>query len=157
MPRVILKSVDNLEIRQATRGDNDAIVQLDGAVLGQPLRSAFISRAVEAGQCYVASIGKGSIVGCAALEYTFFEQGYVSLLYVRSDHRRKGVGSRLMRHMESVCRTPKLFTSTNQSNGPMQSLLTKMGYFESGAIENLDEADPELVYVKFLGQDEAAA
>ena len=40
----------------------------------------------------------------------------------------------------------KLFTSTNQSNTPMQALLALLGYVRSGVIDNLDPGDPELVY-----------
>jgi hypothetical protein len=32
----------------------------------------------------------------------------------------------------------------------MRALLAKRGYCDSGRIENLDPADPELVFVKFL-------
>jgi hypothetical protein len=32
----------------------------------------------------------------------------------------------------------------------MQSLLPRLGYVRSGIVENLDDDDPELVYVKFL-------
>ena len=56
-----------------------------------------------------------------------------------------------MQHMEQTCTTAKLFTSTNQSNAPMQALLNKLGYRQSGFIENLDEGDPELIYFKRLG------
>jgi N-acetylglutamate synthase-like GNAT family acetyltransferase len=149
--------MNNILVRQATPADTDAIVQLDPVALGEPARRAFIARAMEAGQCHVASAARGLIVGCAALEYTFFEQGYVSLLYVARDYRRKGIGTTLIRHAESLCRTPKLFTSTNQSNLPMQSLLAKINYLPSGSIDNLDEGDRELVYVKFLRQGETAA
>jgi hypothetical protein len=34
----------------------------------------------------------------------------------------------------------------------MQSLLAKLGYKLSGVINDLDEGDPELVFVKFLKQ-----
>ena len=57
-----------------------------------------------------------------------------------------------MRHMESLCRTPKLFTSTNLSNLRMQSLLAKLDYELSGVIHNLDEGDPEIVYFKRVGE-----
>jgi ribosomal protein S18 acetylase RimI-like enzyme len=70
------------------------------------------------------------------------------MVYIDSDHRRRGVGTALIRHMESQCRTAKLFTSTNESNLEMQSLLAKLGYQPSGVIHNLDEGDPELVYFK---------
>lgn len=72
------------------------------------------------------------------------------MLYVHPEHRRCGVGTALMRYLESVCQTAKLFTSTNLSNLPMQSLLARLGYELSGVIHNLDEGDPELVYVKRL-------
>jgi hypothetical protein len=61
-----------------------------------------------------------------------------------------GAGEALVKHLESLCQTAKLFTSTNLSNLPMQSLLAKMGYILSGVIHNLDEGDPEIVYFKKL-------
>jgi hypothetical protein len=66
------------------------------------------------------------------------------------NNRRNGAGAALVKHIESLCQTPKLFTSTNLSNLPMQSLLAKLGYILSGVIHNLDEGDPELVYFKRL-------
>lgn len=57
-----------------------------------------------------------------------------------------------MQHLETVFQTEKLFTSTNLSNLPMQSLLVRLGYLLSGVIHHLDEGDPELVYVKYLPQ-----
>ena len=53
-----------------------------------------------------------------------------------------------MQHLESECKTPKIFTSTNLSNLAMQALLVKLRYKLSGTIHNLDPDDPELVYMK---------
>ncbi|WZB72100.1 hypothetical protein WJ968_11125 [Achromobacter xylosoxidans] len=50
----------------------------------------------------------------------------------------------------TACDTAKLFTSTNQSNVAARRLMAKAGFVPSGMIENLDEGDPELVYVKFV-------
>ena len=55
-----------------------------------------------------------------------------------------------MRYIESACPGEKLFTSTNESNAPMQRLCEKLEYVRSGRIENLDEGDPEIVYFKRL-------
>ncbi len=52
-----------------------------------------------------------------------------------------------MEALAARCDTPKLFTSTNQSNQPMQQLLDALGYLPSGVIHNLDPGDPELVYM----------
>ena len=81
------------------------------------------------------------------LDYTFYECGFVPMLYVAEEARRHGVGGALMRAVAARCKTTKLFTSTNQSNEPMQELLATLGYVPSGLIENLDPGDPELVYL----------
>jgi ribosomal protein S18 acetylase RimI-like enzyme len=80
------------------------------------------------------------------LEYTFFEHGFISLIYVSGRARRSGAGWMLLRYLVSTCETPKLFSSTNQSNGPMQALFSKAGFEPSGKIHNLDPNDPEIVY-----------
>jgi len=149
--------MSDFAIRQATPADNKAIARVDAIAQADHRRSVFILRVIQAGPCYAAFTAAGLLVGYAVLDYTLFEPGFVSLLYVHREWRRKGVGSLLMSHLESLCETPKLFTSTNQSNTPMQCLVSKLGYSASGVIENLDEGDPELVYVKFLNQDLAAA
>lgn len=102
-------------------------------------------------QCYGALID-GAVVGYVILEYTFFELGFVTLLYIHPEYRRSGIGTLLMQHAEDICSTEKLFTSTNLSNHPMQNLLASRQYKLSGIIHDLDEGDPELFYVKFLRQ-----
>ena len=134
------------EIRQATAEDIDEILAFDHLVYQEKDRAAFIRRVVGQGACFVAV--QGGLLGYAVLEYTFFEQGFVSMLYVRDENRRSGVGMALMSHLETICRTRKLFTSTNLSNRPMQALLERLGYHLSGVIHDLDEGDPELVFVK---------
>jgi hypothetical protein len=42
----------------------------------------------------------------------------------------------------------------HESNHPMQGLLRKLGYEPSGIINNLDEDDPELIYLKRLTQEQ---
>ncbi len=91
-------------------------------------------------------------MGYAVLNYHFFGNAFIDLLYVASEHRRRGYGEALMRHIECIVQGDKLFTSTNLSNLRMQSLLSKLRYVLSGVIHNLDEGDPELVYFKRLRQ-----
>lgn len=90
------------------------------------------------------------IAAYGVLRYIFYEHGLIEMLMVAKDKRRQGLGSDLMRHMESGCRTDKLFTSTNESNAAMRALLSKLGYSPSGVIHNLDPGDPELVFFKQL-------
>lgn len=136
-------------VRLAVPLDVNTLCELDQIAQQDNQRRVFIERAVQDGNCHVIERDH-QVVGYAVLEYTFYGQGFVSMLYIHPDHRRKGAGTMLMRHIESLCRTRKLFTSTNLSNLPMQSLLVKLGYTLSGIIHHLDQGDPELVYVKFL-------
>jgi len=140
-----------ITIRQAVEADAEALCGFDLIARRESGRRDFIRRSVEAGSCYVADDGGGPI-GYGVLVYSFYEHGFVEMLYVHPERRRGGAGTALLRHLESVCRTEKLFTSTNLSNLPMQSLLGREGYVLSGLIHNLDEGDPEVVYFKRLTQ-----
>lgn len=80
----------------------------------------------------------------------FFAQWFIESLIVHPDHRRCGVATQLIRHCETLCPTEKLFTSTNESNAPMQRVMDALGYTRCGMVEHLDDSDPELIYVKFL-------
>ena len=138
-----------IRIRQAVEGDVETLCLLDLIARQENERRESIRRWVAAANCYVAVAGE-DVIGYGVLNYTFYYQGCIDMLYVRSDHRRRGAGAALLGHMETLCQTPKLFTSTNLSNLPMQSLLAKSGYGLSGVIHNLDDDDPEIVYFKRL-------
>ncbi|MFL6207556.1 MAG: GNAT family N-acetyltransferase [Pyrinomonadaceae bacterium] len=138
-------------IRPANADDVAAICRFDHiAQADTGARREFVVRSVAAGSCYVLVADK-QVVAYGVLDYSFYACGFIAMLLVDARYRRRGYGLLLLRHMESVCRTPKLFTSTSLSNLPMQSLLNKLGYALSGVIHNLDENDPELVYYKLLG------
>jgi N-acetylglutamate synthase-like GNAT family acetyltransferase len=136
-------------IRKATNNDFDTLHKIDLIAQKGHQRHTFIERAVGARNCVVLEATQ-NVVGYAVLEYSFYDNGFVSMIYILPEYRRKGAGAMLMKHLESTCETPKLFTSTNLSNLPMQSLLARLDYKLSGTIYNLDEGDPELVYFKLL-------
>lgn len=115
--------------------------------IGDSSRRRFLLEAIRRRECYVALV-QGSVVGFALMDTSFFEQSFVSLLIVHPGRRRMGIGSALLRSLEASCKTEKLFTSTNQSNRPMQRLCESLGYVKSGQVENLDEGDPEWIYFK---------
>jgi GNAT superfamily N-acetyltransferase len=135
-----------MRIREGTPADRDTIVTFDHVAQTDPARVRFIDRILRSATCLVAERDR-TVAAYGALEYTFYEQGFVSMLYVAQPHRRQGIGRALMQALAARCDTPKLFTSTNQSNQPMQRLLTGLGYVPSGVIHNLDPGDPELVYM----------
>ena len=137
-------------IRPAAESDVEVLYSLDLIARCEKDRREFIRRAVVSGACFVAVTEK-EVIGYGVLNYNFYGNAHIDLLYVHSGHRRCGAGEALVRHIESLCQTPKLFTSTNLSNLPMQGLLVKLGYVVSGMIQNLDEGDPEIVYFKRIG------
>jgi ribosomal protein S18 acetylase RimI-like enzyme len=136
-------------IRPANESDVEALCSLDLIARCENDPREFIRRAVVSGTCFVA-VAEEEVIGYGVLNYTFYCNGHIEMLYVHSGQRRRGAGEALLQHMESLCQTSKLFTSTNLSNLPMQALLAKLEYVLSGVIHNLDEGDPEVVYFKQL-------
>jgi len=140
-------------VRTATESDVTAIYAIDQVVFPEGNRQENIRKWVNTRQAIVALID-GLVVGYAVNEYTFFSNGFISMLTVDRNSRRQGVATALVKHLEKVCETNKLFTSTNESNKPMQRFLKSMSYQPSGTVYNLDEGDPELFYVKRLQEIE---
>lgn len=138
-----------IQIRQAVENDIETLCSFDLIAREENERREFIRREVTSGNCFIA-VEEETFIGYGVLKYSFYSNGFIEMIYVHSEHRRKGAGAALLRHLESLCKTPKLFTSTNFSNLPMQSLLAKSDYILSGVIHNLDEGDPEIVYFKRL-------
>ena len=136
-----------MEIDQATLADFEAILGVDGLVIGDNRRRDYLRKAICAGYCWIALTGS-TTTGFVVVEPWFFDQWFFSLVVVRPDYRRKGVAKALILHIESICSTPKLFSSTNTSNVAMQRVLESSGFVRSGCIENLDPGDPEIIYFK---------
>ena len=137
-----------MQIRNAVAEDLPALITVDAVARGNIERVESLRAAIAAGECIVAAQDQ-ALLGYVVLNHAFYQNGFVPLLYVSADSRRQGVGTALLRAAEARCRTEKLFTSTNESNYPMRALLKAAGYQPSGAINNLDPGDPELVYVRF--------
>jgi len=140
------------DVDRAGHSDAEAICNLDAMVLGRSERRDYLEAAVRAGHCWVAR-GAGQVVGFVVFAPTFFSQWFIELLIVHPGFRRQGVATALIVHCEAACQANKLFTSTNASNTSMQRLLRKLKYRRSGRIDNLDEGNPEIIYVKRLQTD----
>lgn len=144
-----LPTPENWLIRQGTPDDVPALIKLDAYATAHASRRAFIQEAVARRQCLVA-VAPGECAGYLVLTHDFFNYGFIALVVVSSMYQRQGVALQLLAAAQAACKTPKLFASTNASNLASQAMLAKAGFKPSGTIENLDEHDPELMYVKFI-------
>ncbi|MGW8451127.1 N-acetyltransferase family protein [Streptomyces niveus] len=138
------RDLGEFAVRRAGAEDAEALIGVD--TVGDEPRQAAVRRWCQEGSAVVAE-GAAGPVGYCVVEYTFFEQGFVSMLMVAPAARGRGVGRSLLDAVAAACATPKLFTSTNVSNQPMQRLLQRAGWSPVGLLHGLDDGDPELFYL----------
>ena len=134
-----------MDFRLAGYPDANTIIQFDPIAGADRSRTNLIHQKIASRNCHVAVVD-GQVVAYGVLDYTFFDHGFIRLLYVDPQFRRRGIGCSLMQHLEEQCTTSKLFTTTNQSNDAMKALLAKLEYKKSGRIENISDGDPEIVF-----------
>lgn len=134
-------------VTKATISDLSMLCKIDSMVIGSEVRKPKIQQYILNEQCVVATINSEP-VGFACYDTTFFECCFIQLVIVNPNFRRLGIAGALIRYMEEHCPTPKLFTSTNESNTIMQQVCHSLRFIRSGIIENLDDGDPEWIYFK---------
>ncbi|KMY32358.1 acetyltransferase [Lysinibacillus xylanilyticus] len=126
----------------------DEICGIDQEVIGDFSRREYLRTAINEKRCIIQQSEKG-IAGFLIFTNDFFENSFISLVVVKPTERRRGVASELLAFFIEMATTPKIFSSTNQSNTSMHKVFETAGFIKSGFIENLDEGDPEIIYVKF--------
>ena len=104
-----------MNIRPGEIADAGDLRRLDHVAAVDSRRCELIDGAIARGECFVVEV-EGGIAGYGILNYSFFHCAFVELLYIRQELRRRGLGRFLLEKMEEMCRTSKLFVSTNASN-----------------------------------------
>lgn len=134
-------------IRDASLDDVAALLGFDPmAQAGDLKRCADIQAWVEAGYTLVA-VSPVDVVGyVSTLPAHLFARDFVALLVVHPDHRRRGVGTALLKAAIEQAASSRVFTSTNASNTPMKALLASSGWVKSGTLDGFDPRDPEEFY-----------
>ncbi|MGG1632582.1 GNAT family N-acetyltransferase [Rossellomorea sp. NRS-1567] len=127
--------------------DLESLIQIDCQVIGNESRYDQIQEAILEKRCLVVREGETN-AGFLIFNNHFFGNTFVCLIIVSPEERRKGNASLLLKHVEEISPSDKIFSSTNQSNEQMQKTFLANGYSQSGKIENLDPGDPEIVYYK---------
>ncbi len=107
----------------------------------------FIRHALGTKECLVAEID-GELAGFVVWDRGFYARPFLWMLGVYERFRGRGAAGTLIAHVEGLNATRGLYTSTNESNLPMQRLLEKRGFTRTGVLDGLDPGDPEIFYFK---------
>jgi GNAT superfamily N-acetyltransferase len=136
-----------MHIRVPGGHDWSALAPLAAAVIGPERAGPFLRSYVERHHLLVAEEA-GVPIGVIAFRSDWFQCTFVSLISVREDYRRKGVARELFRAVESMSPSPRLFSSTEETNGAAIRMHTALGFVPSGHIDNLPQGYRELLFYK---------
>jgi ribosomal protein S18 acetylase RimI-like enzyme len=136
-----------VQIRRPRSGDAAACARLAAELLGPERAAPFVRSHLERHQLLVAEAG-GEVVGLLAYRTDWFGCTFVSLGVVREDHRRRGIARELYRSMEAASPSPRIFSSTEETNSVSIRMHTALGFVPSGYIDNLPQGVRELLFYK---------
>src|SRR5919201_6850087 len=105
-----------MEIRQPEGAELDTIMELACDVIGAERAGPFVRSHVERHHLLVAE-SEGEIVGMLAYRTDWFQCTFVSLVSVHKDFRRRGIARSLFAKAEEMSPSPRLFSSTEETNG----------------------------------------
>jgi ribosomal protein S18 acetylase RimI-like enzyme len=134
----------DLVIRNMDSDDREAIVRLLGE--SDPWRTLGYTQddwnrifcpIPQGRDCYVALLD-GQVAGVAIIKQKFLLGDYLELLGVAAWARQKGIGGRLLRHIEELVfgRTKNLFACVSDFNESARAFYKKHGYQEIGPMPN---------------------
>jgi GNAT superfamily N-acetyltransferase len=138
-----------MEIRGPHVGDLDTLMKLAAVVLGSERAGPFIRSHLDRHHLLVAD-AEGEVVGVLAYRTDWFQCTLVSLVSVREDRRKGGVARALYREVEGISPSPRLYSSTEETNSVAIQMHTALGFHPSGYIDNLPQGYRELLFYKRL-------
>jgi GNAT superfamily N-acetyltransferase len=138
-----------MEIRLPQPGDLNALMSMAETVIGAERAGPFVRSSLDRHHVVVAAEGDEPI-GMIAYRTDWFQCTFVSLVSVRHDRRLKGVARALYRRVEEMSPSPRLFSSTEETNAASIKMHTALGFSPSGHIDNLPQGYRELLFYKRL-------
>jgi ribosomal protein S18 acetylase RimI-like enzyme len=141
--------IRSVEIRNPQQADLGAVMDLASEALGPERAGPFVRSHVERHHLLVA-VAEGEIIGMLAYRTDWFQCTFVSLVSVRKDFRRRGIARSLFARAEEMSPSPRLFSSTEETNGISIQMHTALGFVPSGQIDNLPQGYRELLFYKRL-------
>ena len=141
-----------MDIRAPQPSDRDALVALASAVIGPERAGPFLRSHLERHHILVADVD-GEVAGFLAYRTDWFQCTFVSLVSVQEKRRRRGVARALYRAVEGMSPSPRLFSSTEETNAISIQMHTALGFHPSGYIDNLPQGYRELLFYKRIASE----
>jgi predicted GNAT superfamily acetyltransferase len=138
-----------MDIRGPEPRDVGALMELAADVIGPERAGPFIRSHLDRHHLLVAERDR-EVVGLLAYRTDWFQCTFVSLVSVKKDDRRKGVARALYQRVEEISPSPRLFSSTEETNGASIQMHSALGFVPSGQIDNLPQGYRELLFFKRL-------
>ena len=138
-----------MEIRLPASGDLETLMTLARDVISEERAGPFVRSHLDRHHLLVADVDD-EVVGFIAYRTDWFQCTFVSLVSVTKDHRRRGVARALYKAVENISPSPRLFSSTEETNAVSIRMHTALGFGPSGHIDNLPQGYRELLFYKRL-------
>ena len=138
-----------MEIRAPQGPELEAVMTLAGHVLSAERTGPFVRSHLERHHLLVAVEG-GEVLGVLAYRTDWFQCTLVSLVSVGPDKRKRGVARALYKAVEGMSPSPRLYSSTEETNSVAIQMHTALGFQPSGHIDNLPQGYRELLFYKRL-------
>lgn len=136
-----------IEIRLPRLPDAQACTDLAATVIGEERAGPFIKSHLERHQLMVAE-AEGRVIGFLAYRTDWFQCTFVTLVVVHEDWRRKGIAREFFKSVDAVSLSPRIFSSTEETNAVSIRMHTALGFTPSGYIDNLPQGTRELLFYR---------
>ena len=136
-----------IEIRLPRVADAAPCADLAALVIGEERAGAFIRSHMERHHLVVAET-EGEVIGFLAYRTDWFQCTFVTLVVVKEKFRRKGIAREFFKAVEAVSPTPRVFSSTEETNAVSIQMHTALGFSPSGHIDNLPQGTRELLFYR---------
>jgi GNAT superfamily N-acetyltransferase len=136
-----------IEIRLPRVADAAPCAELAALVIGEERAGAFIKSHMERHHLIVAEAER-DVIGLLAYRTDWFQCTLVSLVAVREKFRRKGIAREFFKSVEAISPSPRLFSSTEETNSVSIRMHMALGFTPSGHIDNLPQGTRELLFYR---------
>jgi ribosomal protein S18 acetylase RimI-like enzyme len=136
-----------IEIRPPRAGDGARCAALAALVVGPDRAGPLVQAHLERHHLIVAQ-ADGAVVGLCAYRTDWFQCTFVSLIVVQEEYRRRGIAREFLRSVEAVSPSPRIFSSSEETNGPAIRMHAALGFTPSGYIDNLPQGTRELLFYR---------